>query len=176
MAASEAFSSATATRPDARRAEPVGHRQHTGHCAHRAVEGQLADEPVAVDPERTVAEAEDGHGDAEVEARALLGYLRRGQVDGEPAGGELETGVADGGAHTLPRLLDGPVSQADDGEVGQAVGDVCLDHHGDTGEAVNAAGDGAGEHPQDCSTAELYGYARRAHARMVEPVSYTHLT
>ena len=67
MAASEAFSSATATRPDARRAEVVGHRQHTGHRAHRAVEGQLADEPVAVDPERTVAEAEDGHGDAEVE-------------------------------------------------------------------------------------------------------------
>jgi hypothetical protein len=69
MAASEAFSSATATRPDTRRAEPVGHRQHTGHSAHRAVEGQLADEPVAVDPERAVAEAEDGHGDADVECR-----------------------------------------------------------------------------------------------------------
>jgi hypothetical protein len=60
MAASEAFSSATATRPDARRAEVVGHRQHTGHRAHRAAEGQLADEPVAFDPERAAAEAEDG--------------------------------------------------------------------------------------------------------------------
>jgi hypothetical protein len=59
----------------------------------------------------------------QVEAGALLGYLCRGQVDGEPAGGELEAGVADRGANTLPRLLDGPVSQADDGEVGQAVGD-----------------------------------------------------
>jgi hypothetical protein len=49
-----------------------------------------------------------------------LGYLRRGQVDREPAGGELEAGVADRGAHPFPRLLDGPVGQADDGEVGQA--------------------------------------------------------
>jgi hypothetical protein len=46
-------------------AQASRHRQHAGHQAHRAVEGQLADEPVAVDLERTVAEAEDCHGDAE---------------------------------------------------------------------------------------------------------------
>jgi hypothetical protein len=64
-----------------------------------------------------------GRGDGEAEAVALLGYLRRGQVDGEPPGGDLEAGVADRGADTLAGLLDGPFSQADDGEVGQAVGD-----------------------------------------------------
>ena len=54
------------------------HWQHAGHRAHRAVEGQLADEPVTVDPERTVAEAEDGQRDAEVACAlfTLLGYAR----------------------------------------------------------------------------------------------------
>jgi hypothetical protein len=47
----------------------------------------------------------------------------------EPPGGELEAGVADRGAHPFPCLLDGPVGQTDDGEVGQAgitVRAVCL--------------------------------------------------
>jgi hypothetical protein len=61
-----------------RGSQAARHRQHAGHRAHRAVEGQLADEPVAVDPERTVAEAEDGQRDAEVACAlfTLLGYAR----------------------------------------------------------------------------------------------------
>ena len=42
--------------------------------------------------------------DREFEAGAFLGHLRRGQVDGEPPGGELEAGAADRGADTLARL------------------------------------------------------------------------
>jgi hypothetical protein len=45
-----------------------------------AVQGQLPDEPVAVEVQGTAAEAEDGHGDGEVEAGAFLGNLRGGQV------------------------------------------------------------------------------------------------
>jgi hypothetical protein len=53
-----------------------------------------------------------------------LGTSARGKVDGEPAGGGLEAGVADRGADTLTRFLDGPVGQADDGEVGQSHGAI----------------------------------------------------
>ena len=128
------------------RAEAARHGQHAGDGAHRTIEGQFADERMTLEPQRAIAEAQDGHGDGQVEAGPFLGDLGGRQVDGETALRKLEPGVADRGLHALAGLLDGPVGEADDGEVGQAVGDVGLDHHRHSGEAVDAAGGGAGEH------------------------------
>jgi len=103
-----------------RRTQAARHRQHPGDRPDRAVERQLADEAVAVETQRAIVEAEDGHGDGQVEPGALLGHLGRRQVDGQAALGKLEPRVADRRSHSLTRLLDGPVGEPDDGEVGQA--------------------------------------------------------
>ena len=95
--------------------------------AHQPVEGELAQEQGARDVGRGLLGGEDdAHGDGQVVGRALLAQVGGGQVDGDALLGEVEAGVADGGAHPLLRLLDRRVGQADDGEGGQAGGDVHL--------------------------------------------------
>ncbi len=103
------------------------HRKDAVGVAHQPVERELAQEEGARDVGRGLPGGEDdAHGDGQVVGRPLLANVGGGQVDRDALLGELEPGVADGGAHPLLRLLDRRVGQADDVEGGHAGGDVHL--------------------------------------------------
>ncbi len=53
--------------PDARGIEAPGHGEHHRDGTHRPVESELADEGEPIEAQRRIVEAEDRHGDGEVE-------------------------------------------------------------------------------------------------------------
>ena len=77
--------------------------------------------PIRPGPARTCSDPEqDAERDREVERRAGLSDLGRGEVDRDPARRVVEPGVAQRAAHALPRLGQRGVGQADDREPRQA--------------------------------------------------------
>ena len=101
--------------------------------AHRAVEGELAQKyrTLRIRPDELLARLEEAHRHREVERRALLLSVRRGEIDGDLPHREGETAVLDGGAHALARLLDGGVGKPHHLIGGDAAGDIRLHFHGD---------------------------------------------
>jgi hypothetical protein len=94
------------------------HGQHPAHRLDLGVQGQLADHR-----ERrvggTVQRArgrEDAQRDRQIEGRAFLADVGRGEIDGDAVVGEGEAGVADGRPHTLAAFPHRGVGQADGGE------------------------------------------------------------
>src|SRR5574337_480376 len=69
---------------------------------------------------------QDGTGDGEVEAGALLLDVGWRQVDGDPSCGKVEATVLNGCPHPVAALLDRRIRQPDGVEVGQALRDVDL--------------------------------------------------
>ena len=109
--------------PHAAPGERRDHRQDPGHRPDLAAERQLADEgerpgrrPDLLRPEQ------DPERDREVERRARLALLGRGEVDGDPPRRMDEAGVADRAADPLARLLERGVGEADDREARAAPG------------------------------------------------------
>jgi site-specific DNA recombinase len=102
--------------------------QDPGNGPDLAAERQLPDhrEPAARAADLLGSE-EDPDGDREVERRAGLAEVGRGQVDGDPSRRVDEARVADRTPDALARLLESRVGQADDREAGQAWRDVDLD-------------------------------------------------
>ena len=93
-----------------------------------AVQRQLAEKDGRVRRAGYLAGAgQYSDGDGEVIGRASLPQVGRREVDRHAPHWKLATGVANGGADPLPRLLDSGVGQADDVELGQAGRDVYLD-------------------------------------------------
>jgi hypothetical protein len=84
--------------------------------------------------------SQDGAGDREVEAGALLLDVGRRQVYGDPSGRKVEPTVFDGCPYPVAALLDRGIRQPDSVEVWQAGSDVDLyvDHVGL--DACNCAG------------------------------------
>ncbi len=116
---------------DARAAGRRDERHRAGDRSQRAVERQLADERDAPEVRLELAGCdEDGRGHGQVVAGPLFRQIGRGQVDGDPAGGDFEAGVAKGGAHTLACLEHRAAGQADDRQAGKPERDVDLDAHG----------------------------------------------
>ena len=110
-------------------------------------ERELAEQGPAPPPARTCSERdEDADGDRQVERRARLGPVGRGEVDRDPTGGVLEAGVPDGGPDPLARLRQGGVRQADEARHGEPRGDVHLDADERAGEAVDDGRDEGGQH------------------------------
>ena len=123
------------------------HGEDAVGVADSAVEGKLAqEEGCALLGLDLTGGHQDAGGDGEVVGGALLLEVGGRQVDGDAAHGEDEAGVLDGGADPLAGLLDGGVREADDGEVGHAVGrDVDLDLDRLTVQADHGAGEHLGE-------------------------------
>src|SRR5664280_1207743 len=113
------------------RGETGDSRQYPMDRPQRPFERQLTEEHIAVEWSLELAgrlEDADGHG--EVEERPFLAKIGRREVYGDPVSGKAEPGIPDGALDAFAGLLDSRVRQADDGEHGQAVGDVDFDLHG----------------------------------------------
>src|SRR5216684_9367108 len=85
-------------------------------------------EPVGLE---LVRGGEDAERDGQIESAALLGELRRSEIDRDAPRWKVEARVYEGGAHPVAALLHFGVRQTDDGERGQAVRQMHLD--GDCG-------------------------------------------
>ena len=109
------------------------HRQRAAHRAAAAVQRQLPEDQHAV--QRLFGDLpgrrQDGQGDGQVEGGAFLAQVRRGQVDGDPAGGAEKPAVAQRGHHPVPAFADGGVGQADHRQPEAAAGDIRLHLHRD---------------------------------------------
>ena len=132
--------------PERRRG--VGQGDHAGDVAQRAVEPELAAEGEGLGRGGVdlAGGDEQPHRDGEVEPGAALPHARGREVDGDPSQGPGETARQDGGAHPVAGLAHRGVGQADDGEAGQAVGDVDLDRDGAPDGAAQRGGGDRGEH------------------------------
>ena len=123
------------------------HRQDARHGPHLAAERQLADQRQAPGTRRDLLRAEqDPHRHREVERRAGLALVGRGEVDRDPARRMDEPGVAQRAPDPLAGLLERGVGQSDDREPGQTRRDVHLDPDEPAVEAVERCGRDDGQH------------------------------
>ena len=104
----------------------------------RTVQSQLPEQDQA--PQRIgrqlAGRAQQARRHREVEARPVLGQVRRQQVDGHPQAGPLLSGVDDRGPYPVARLDQRRVGQPGHHEPGQPAGQVGL-HHDDLSGAAD---------------------------------------
>ncbi len=117
--------------PDPQLAATGGHRQSSLDRLEAAIQAQLAQQQVLGQPVlgQLAAGGEDPHRDRQVERRALLAAVGRGQVDGHPLEGEAEAQVADRRIDPLTAFAHRAIRQPDQGVGRQARADVGLDLH-----------------------------------------------
>ena len=133
--------------PQAAPREDGDHRQDARHRAHLPAERQLPDEGDAARSGHDLLRTEqDPDRHREVERRAGLALVGRGEIDRDPARWVDEPGVAQRASHPLPRLLQRGIGQPDDGEPGQPRRDVHLDPDEPAVEAVERRGWDDGQH------------------------------
>jgi hypothetical protein len=127
-------------------------RRHQGERArHRpeaAVEGKLSDErrrPQARRVELARGD-EDRGGDREVVAGPLLRQVRRREVDGDPAGGDLETRVPKRAPDPLARLLHGAAGEPHDRQAREPERDIDLDADGNAVDTDHGGAEGGRDH------------------------------
>ncbi len=133
---------------EARPRRPFGHRQRPPAPLELTAERELAEHREAVERQRRDLPAgrEDAGGDRDVEPGAGLAQVGRREVRGDAPGREVEPGVRDRGAHPLPRLPHGRVSESDDREGREAGPEVHLDADRSRLDPVDGEGGDAGEH------------------------------
>ena len=120
-------------RVDARLLQRRRHGQRAAHRAQLARQRQLAGKFPAGQP-RTVdlpAGGQDAERNRQVEATRVLGQVGRRQVDGDAlVVRKVQPAVLQRAAHALARFLDLDIGQPDQGEAGQAIGQMHLDRDG----------------------------------------------
>jgi hypothetical protein len=127
---------------------PFGHRQRTPYRPHTTVQAEFADQSPAVEsarrdlPRRRCKRT----GEGEIESRAGLSQVGRGEAGRDPAKREVVSRVLHRGSNPLPRLTYGGVRQADQAETGQATADVDLHLDRTDLSAIDREGNGPGEH------------------------------
>ena len=106
----------------------IGEGDHARNMTQRPVQPELPAEREAVGAggAQLAGGDEQAHRDREVEAGATLAHPGGGQVDDRLSKRPRQSAGQKGGAHPIPRLAHRCVGQSDDGEPGQAVGDVDL--------------------------------------------------
>ena len=99
-------------------------RQHAVHGAQFARERELADEFVRGEriARNAAVRGEDAERDRKIEATAVLGQIRRREIDGDLALRIVELRVEDRRAHAIARFLHGGFGQADDRRARQTAG------------------------------------------------------
>ena len=106
------------------------HGQQTGHGSQFAPQRELAeDRPGTVGPDLLGAD-EDSEGYREIQRSPALPKVSRGKVHGDTPGRVLVTAVSDRATDALSGFLQSRVRETDDGEPGQARGNVNLDANG----------------------------------------------
>ncbi len=135
--------------------------------------------PMRPGPGRTCSEPEqDAHRHRQVQARARLAQLGRGQIDRDPPRRVDVPGVADGPADPFAGLLERRVREADDGEPGQSGSDVHLDSDGPAFEAEEGRGRDDGQHPAILAGVghrPLTRGSSRAHPRAANSLSFARM-
>ena len=116
------------------------HGQCTAHWAQQAGQSQFASQLVFGQffgrNGDLAGGGEDAHGNRQIETAGFFGQIRRGEIDGDFFGGEVEAALDDGGAHAVAAFFHFGVGQADDIEGGQAVGQVGFHFHQGRGHAA----------------------------------------
>ena len=87
-------------------AEHADHRRHAGHGAQRTVQPEFADEREALElfGGDQSAGRENADDDCQIQARARLALIRRGEVDRDPDVRVVQTAAEDRGANPVARL------------------------------------------------------------------------
>jgi hypothetical protein len=96
---------------DSRACRSLGRRDRPGHRAHPAVEPELPDAGVRLEPlgRHLRRRREHGERDREIEARSLLAERGGREVDRDRAARPLEERRVDAAPHAVLRLLARPV-------------------------------------------------------------------
>ncbi len=126
-----------------------GHRERALGRPREAVEGQLADDGVLLEPVggELPAGGEHAERDRQIERRGLLGQLGRGEVDDDAVVRAHEAGVDERPLDAMRALLDGRFGQADEHGLGQRAGrDIDLDLDRQGVDAEEREGVELGEH------------------------------
>jgi hypothetical protein len=150
--------------PGARPAGGQGGRQDAVDRADVATEAELADGPQALEGGRRhrPGRGQQPDRDGQVEARAVLGQVGRGQGDGDAPVRPLVAGVAERGPEPVAGLEHGRAAEPDHGHRGQAAPDVDLDPDRVRGQADQRGRGQPGQHPHStpfrCSS---LGWPRR---------------
>jgi hypothetical protein len=133
---------------DAKPGAEVGDGQAAPHRPDGAVEPELAaKQPLDQGRLRQMPLAgQQSERDRQVEMVAFLAQVGRRQVDDHHQRLEVETAVADGGAHPLAALPHRRVRQPDDMHLGDPVMDVDLHLYGPGLDPPGGRGSRAGEH------------------------------
>ena len=124
------------------------HRQRPVAGPDLAVEPELAEHREALQRLRRhlVARGQDAARDRQVEPRALLAQVGRGEVHGDAVLREREARVEDRAADALARLAHRAVPEADDRERREPLANVDLDGHAARFDAVDGERGDVGEH------------------------------
>ena len=112
----------------ARRPQRQAHRQDPRHPANLAAEAELPDQGhPSLSGSHLVGSEQDPHRDREIQRRAGLPELRRGEVHRDPPRRVVEARVPERAADALPCLGERCVRETDDREPGQTGRHVNLD-------------------------------------------------
>ena len=97
-------------------------REHTFQRSQRTIQGKLSHAFILCEAFRRnlSGSGKNAQGNGEIEAAALLGQVRRSQIDGDSAGGEFKAGVHQRTANTLPAFTNPRFGEPDDGQRRQA--------------------------------------------------------
>jgi hypothetical protein len=117
-----------------------GHGQRAANRAQLAGQRQLAGKFVVGQmlAGNLPAGGEDTQRDGQVETAGFFWQIGRRQVNCDAFRRKLEPGINDGGANAIARFLDFSIWQADEGEAGQATGQMRLDRHRRRVEAIQS--------------------------------------
>ena len=128
-------------------------RQHARRGRDGSVQAELAEREMFGGAVRRddIHRGEQADGDRQVEMRALLGPVGRGEIDDQPLLGKRQAEGGEGAADPLPAFRDRLVRQPDDGEGRQAgipgrTGELDLDRHAARLRPVEGDRGGSGGH------------------------------
>ena len=111
----------------------VYRRKHATHRLHRTIQAQLTqvDGAGRLGVDDLVGGTQDRGGQGQVEHRTTLGHISRGEVDHQPGGGPVESGVLGCHLHPVLGLFEHRAGRSHDGGVrdpGARIG-LNLDQH-----------------------------------------------
>src|SRR5690606_19831818 len=121
--------------------------QGGAHRAQLTGQGQLSEKFVAAELGRgnLAGGGENTEGNGQIETPPLLGQIGGGEIDGDAPRGKFQLGAENGRAHPILGLFHCRFWQTDDGEAGQAVGQVNFNSDQWGGNAQFGAGINDGE-------------------------------
>ena len=145
----------------ARRPGAQGDGQRAAHRPEIALETQLADDEIAVEPpgRELAAGEQDAERDREIERRACLRAIRGREIARDALERERESRAGERGGHPLSAFLYGALRQTDRGERRQPVGEVNLHLDGVGVDPDDGCGSEMGQHER--SQAEHRKLGRR---------------